>query len=155
MRETSLMTFFLLHDDFFPAKAPPSFPLHPPQSYPGAVSSLFSVSLGFDERCRLSAALSARRGKLIRDQINRAAPEEPGVSLPQLKGCPGWAGRHDVLPGKYTAFICCRSQTLPVRSWWGSAKNPCGFACLHRPRVWPLLQKNKCTVAAKKCPGGL
>lgn len=71
---------------------------------------------------------SVRWGKLIRDQINRAAPEEPGVSLPLQKGCPGWAGGRDVPPGKYLVFISCRSQTLPVRSWWGSAKSPAALS---------------------------
>lgn len=36
----------------------------------------------------------------------------------------------------------------------GLCQNPCSFVCLHCLRVRPLLQKNKCTVAAK-CSRGL
>lgn len=96
MRQISLMTFFSSVMTSFQLKPPPPFPLHPLQSYPVAVSPLFSISLGFDKQHWVSTAHSARRGKLIRDQINRAAPEEPGVSLPLLKDCPGWGGGRDV-----------------------------------------------------------
>lgn len=112
MREISLMTFFSSMMTSFQLKPPRSFPLHPPQSYPAPVSS-FSISWGFDGRRWVSAALSARRGKLIRDQIHRAAPEESGVSLPLPKGCPAWAGGREVPPGKYDVCISRRSQSLP------------------------------------------
>lgn len=60
--------------------------------------------------------LSARRGRLIRDQINRAAPGEPAPAER--------AGGHHVPPGKYSVFVSCRSQTLPLHSQRSSAKTP-------------------------------
>jgi len=91
MIEINLMASFSSMMTSFQLKPPLSFPLHPLQSCPAAVSSLLSLT-GLDERNQVSMALSARRGKLIRDKINRAAPEEPGINLPLLEGL-SWLGR--------------------------------------------------------------
>lgn len=92
--------------------------------------------------------------KLIRDQINRAAPEEPGVSLPLLKGCPGWAGGTQ-RPTRKTRRVHQLQEPDPACvQLVGLCQNPRGFVCLHRLRVWPLHQKNTRTMAAK-CSGGL
>lgn len=86
-----IMTCFLLK----------SLPPHPLQSHPVAVSPLFSISLSFG-----GCWHSARRGKLIRGQINRPASERPGVSLPGLLD-------QDVLAGRGTQCPIRKPHCLP------------------------------------------
>lgn len=137
-RETSLMTFLSSMMTSFQLKPlPPSLSI-----YCSHILELSapSVSLGFDEQCWVSMALFARWGKLIRDQINRAAPEEPEVSLPLLKGCPGWAGVLNVLPGKYTSAAGARPCPCAAGGALPKSLQLCLFALPERTAPAPEKQ---------------